>query len=154
MNRKFWFGALLGTGFGVLLTVGSGFLMWKRMGLFSNSPEERAAWVIRRVGHELHLEPKQVTHLNQIKDELLARRTKSDEDREAANRRILSQLQAEKMDPVELNKILDERMGASREMRQLLLSRVAEFHSTLTPQQKEILCRKAEHFLKTHGTPL
>lgn len=154
MDRKFWFGALLGTAFGVVLTVGSGFAMWRRMGLFSNSPEERAAWVIRRMGHELHLEDRQVTQLNQIKDELLARRGKSDSDREEANRRIMAQLAAERMDPAELNRILDERMGASREMRQLLLTRISEFHSTLTPEQREILCHKAEHFLKTHGTPL
>lgn len=154
MGRQFWFGTLVGTGIGVLLTLGSGVAMWKRVGLFSNSPEERAAWVIRKLGRELSLEQKQLGHLNQIKDEILARRSKSDLEREQANRRILTQLEAERMDPAELNRIFDERMDSSREMRELLLLRVSEFHATLTPEQRQTLCRKAEHFLKTHGTPL
>ncbi len=154
MGRQFWFGTLLGTAIGVLLTLGSGIAMWKRVGLFSNSPEERAAWMIRKLGRELSLEQQQLGHLNRIKDEVLARRSKSDVEREQANRRILVQLEAEKMDPVELNRIFDQRMDSSREMRELLLLRVSEFHSTLTPEQRQTLCRKAEHFLKTYGTPL
>lgn len=153
MDRRFWFGVLMGVGAGVALTLGCGFIVYKRVGLFSNSPEEKAAWVIRRLGHELNLESKQITHLNNIKDELMARRNTSDKQREDANRRILAQLESDRMDANELNKVFDERMAASREMRLLLLTRMSEFHATLNKDQRDALCRKAEHFLKTHGTP-
>jgi len=153
MNRKFLFGSALGLVAGVGITMLGTFWTCRHWGPFSNNPDERAAWVVRRLSHELKLNSSQIASLNTIKDELVKRRVGMAPGRDKMHRAILAQVGADKVDVAALNQVFESRTGDMKETRLLLISKFAEFHSTLTPEQRRTLREKIEHFLENHDAP-
>ncbi|MCE9599220.1 MAG: Spy/CpxP family protein refolding chaperone [Spirochaetia bacterium] len=154
MNRKFLIGAAVGLVAGIGVTMGGTFWMCQRWGPFSNSADARAAWVVRKLSGELKLDKEQRAQLERIKDDVLKKRTQMEPGRKSIHQAILDQVTAEKIDPVALNQIFEDHTGEMKATRLYLITRFAEFHAKLTPEQKVTLKKKMEHFLEHHDSPL
>lgn len=154
MNRKFLIGAAVGLVAGIGVTIGGTFWMCQRWGPFSNSADARAAWVVRKLSGELKLDQAQRSQLEAIKDDVLKKRAEMQPGRNSMHQAILNQVTAEKIDPAALNKIFDDHTDEMKSARLYLISRFAEFHSKLTPEQKATLKTKMERFLAHHDSPL
>ncbi len=152
MNSKIGFG-IGGLVLGIGLTLGSGAYLWRCYGPMG-SPETRAAWVVKRLASELNLDQSQLAKLNAIKDDVLKHRAASASGREALHNAILSQVDAKQVDRAELNRVFDSHVGEMKESRVFLIDKFAEFHAVLNDEQKKILRKKMENFLKSHEPPI
>ena len=63
---------------------------------------------------------------------------------------IIAQLRSEEIDQARVMAIIAERRAQMNELIDLLVVRLAEFHKTLTQEQKEKLVAKIETFKKWH----
>lgn len=154
MNRKFLIGAAVGLVAGIGVSMAGTYWMCQRWGPFSNSADARAAWVVRKLAGELKLNPEQRAQLDAIKDDVLKKRREMEPGRNSMHQAILKQVIAEKIDPAVLNQIFDDHTDEMKAARLYLISRFAEFHAKLTPEQKATLQKKMERFLQHHDSPL
>jgi Spy/CpxP family protein refolding chaperone len=99
----------------------------------------------------LDLDEYQQQHLNQIKDEVMAEAREMHANREGMHAELVAQLRSEEIDQVLVRKRIAEHREKMDQIIELLVVRIAEFHRTLTPEQKEKLVAKLETFKKWHG---
>ena len=64
---------------------------------------------------------------------------------------LVAQLRREEIDKVRGKALVAEHRAQMDEILDLLVDRLAEFHKTLTPAQREKLVAKIETFKKWHG---
>ena len=88
--------------------------------------------------------------LNQIKDELMAKREQMHATKAKYYDEAVTMLRSEEIDQVRVKEIIAEHRAQMDEMIDLMVQRFAEFHSTLTPEQKAKLVKKLEDFHKWH----
>ena len=98
----------------------------------------------------LDLNEAQQEQLNQIKDELMAKREQMRAKKAEHHDEIVVLLLSEEIDQAKVNAIIDEHKVQMDEMIDLAVVRIAEFHRTLTPEQKAKLVKKIESFKKYH----
>jgi Spy/CpxP family protein refolding chaperone len=99
----------------------------------------------------LDLTEAQQQQLNQIKDELMAKREQMRATKDKYHDEAVAQLLSEEIDQARVKEIIAEHRAQMDEMIDLVVVRFAEFHSTLTPEQKTKLVNKLEGFHKWHG---
>jgi Spy/CpxP family protein refolding chaperone len=99
----------------------------------------------------LDLNEAQQEQLNQIKDELMAKREQMHAKKAEHHDEIVALLLSEEIDQVKVNAIIAEHRAQMDDMIDLMVVRFAEFHHTLTPEQKTKLVKKLEGFHKWHG---
>jgi Spy/CpxP family protein refolding chaperone len=99
----------------------------------------------------LDLNEAQQQQLNQIKDELMAKREQMHANKAKYYDEAVAQLLSEEIDQARVKEIIAEHRAQMDEMIDLVVVRFAEFHSTLTPEQKTKLVNKLEGFHKWHG---
>jgi Spy/CpxP family protein refolding chaperone len=63
---------------------------------------------------------------------------------------LVAQLRSEEIDQVRVKAVIAERRAQMDEIVDLIVVRLAEFHKTLTSEQKEKLIAKIETFKKWH----
>jgi protein CpxP len=110
-----------------------------------------AAFMVDYVSETLDLNDEQQAKLNEIKDEFVDKRLQMRADHRAMHDAFMVELQKDQIDPLALQDILAEHRAHMDEMMSLAISRFAEFHQMLTPEQKEKLVSKIEQFHSWHG---
>jgi protein CpxP len=119
-----------------------------------HSPGQKAEFMMDYVSETLDLDESQQTHLDQIKDELLEKGMQMRADKAAMHGELVAQLRSEAIDPDRLKAMVTEHRVKLEALIDLGIIRLAEFHKTLTPEQREKLVAKLESFKKWHGHDL
>jgi len=105
------------------------------------------------ISETLDLDQSQKAQLNQIKDELLEKNRQMHANRETMYKEFVAQLRSEEIDQTRVKAVIDEHRAQMSELIDLMVVRLAEFHRTLTPEQREKLVAKLEDFKKwRHGS--
>jgi len=119
-----------------------------------HSPGQKAEFMMDYVSETLDLDEGQQAHLDQIKDELLEKGMQMRADKAAMHGELVAQLRSEAIDPDRLKAMVTEHRVKMEALIDLGIIRLAEFHKTLTPEQREKLVAKLESFKKWHGHDL
>ena len=115
-----------------------------------NSHAHKAEFIVDYISETLDLNESQQAQLNQIKDELMAKARQIHADKESIREELVAQLRSEEIDQVSVKAVIAEHRAQMDEIIDLMVVRLAEFHKTLTPEQKEKLIAKIETFKKWH----
>ncbi len=102
------------------------------------------------VSEVLDLNEAQQAHLNQIKEEMMEKREQMHASKAKHLDEIIAQLRSEEIDQERVQVIIAENRVQMDEMIDLMVVRFAEFHRSLTPEQKAKLVKKVEGFSKWH----
>ena len=116
-----------------------------------HSHEAKAEFMVDYISETLDLDESQQEHLNQIKDEVMAEAKEMHANKEAMHEELVAQLRSEEIDQELVRNRIAEHREKMDAIIELLVVRIAEFHKTLTPEQKEKLIAKLETFKKWHG---
>ena len=98
----------------------------------------------------LDLTESQQEQLNQVKDEIMAEAKEMHANKESMHAELAAQLRSEEIDQELVKARIAEHRAKMDQIIDLLVVRIAEFHKTLTPEQKEKLVAKLETFKKWH----
>lgn len=122
------------------------------VGFFSGCRDhgQGAEFAVDYITEVLDLTEAQQEHLNQIKDEFMEKREQMRASRAKQHDEIISILGSEEIDRDRVRAIIAEHRTQMDEMIDLAVVRFAEFHRTLTPEQKAKLVKKVESFSKWH----
>jgi len=115
------------------------------------SPDEKIDRFLSYLTDDMDLTPKQGEMLNQFKTDLKARFIKIRSEKKQTRNEIFNQLKSETMDQ---QKVTDAVAGVKTEIDKMIpfmISRIAEFHGTLTEDQRNHLVEKLEGLRKLHG---
>jgi Spy/CpxP family protein refolding chaperone len=109
-----------------------------------------AEFAVDYVTDVLDLTDEQQVHLNQIKEEFMVKRDQMRANKAKHYDEIIAQLGSEEIDQERVMIIVAEHRAQMDEIIDLAVVRIAEFHRTLTPEQKAKLVKKIESFKKYH----
>lgn len=119
-----------------------------------HSHGHKAEFVVDYISETLDLNESQQAQLDQIKDELLVKAQGMHADKESMHGELVAQLRSEEIDQERVKTLVAEHRAKMDEIVDLIVVRLAEFHKTLTPEQKEKLIAKIETFKKWHHRDL
>ena len=109
-----------------------------------------AAFMMDYMAEALDLTVAQQTMANSYKDEILAEiKTKHSEKKEMHDE-LKRQLSSDTIDTVLVKALIAEHRAGMDDVIDLVVDRVAKFHATLSPEQREKLVGKLEKFEKRH----
>jgi len=137
------------TSFVVLLIV-SGLLF---AGCRHLSPEDRAEKLTRKIAGELELDENQKNQLIGYKNELMAKGKEMRSRHGDFKNELIKQLKSDKFDQTVINEMISRHRTDMDAMISLFITRLSEFHGTLTPEQKEKIVAKIETFEKRGRGP-
>ena len=124
------------------------------VGLFSgcrrHSHSHKAEFMVDYISETLDLNESQQEQLDQIKDELMTKAKDMHADKASMHEELVVQLRSEEIDQVRVKDLVAEHRAKMDEIVNLVVTRLSEFHKTLTPEQKEKLVAKIETFKKWH----
>lgn len=106
------------------------------------SPEKRAEFIVDKISDELDLTDPQKAKLNSIKDEVIAKHKSRKDIYEGTFNTLQSEIKKDKMDEKLLLSKLNEFSKDREEMHTFMVSKLVEFHSMLTDEQKQTLIDK------------
>jgi Spy/CpxP family protein refolding chaperone len=130
-----------------LLVASLGFFSGCRRG----SHAHKAEFMIDYIVETLDLTESQQEQLNLIKDELMEKGKQMRAGHESMHDEIVTQLGSEEINQERMKSLIAERRAQMDEFIDLALTRLVEFHKTLTPEQRAKLVAKIETFKKWHG---
>ena len=116
-----------------------------------HSPDQKAEFMVDYVSETLDLSESQRAHLDQIKKEMLEKAMEMRADKKTMHAELVVQLKREKIDKDSLKSMVNDHKNKMEVLIDLGIERLAEFHETLTPEQREKLVGKVESFKKWHG---
>jgi Spy/CpxP family protein refolding chaperone len=116
-----------------------------------HSHTHKAEFMVDYISETLDLNESQQAQLNQIKDELMEKALQMHANKDSMHEELLTQLRSEEIDQTRVKAMIAEHRAQMDEIIDLIVARLAEFHKTLTPEQKDKLVAKAETFKKWHG---
>ncbi len=116
-----------------------------------HAPDQKAAFMVDYVAETLDLDANQRAHLDQIKDELLEKGLQMRADKAAMHSELITQLRGEEIDQDRLKSMVKDHGVKLEALIDLAIERLAEFHKTLKPEQREKLVAKLESFKKWHN---
>ena len=116
-----------------------------------HSPENKAEFMVDYVAETLDLNDDQRAHLDQIKDEMLEQAVEMRADKKAMYLELVAQLKSEQMDQDRLKAMAADHRIKMEKLIDLGIKRLAEFHTTLSVEQREKAVAKLESFKKWHG---
>ena len=119
-----------------------------------HSHGHKAEFMVDYISETLDLNESQQAQLDQIKDELMAKAQQMHADKESMHAELVAQLRSEEIDQMRVKAVVAEHRTQMDEIIDLIVDRLAEFHRTLTPAQKEKLISKIETFKKWHHRDL
>lgn len=109
-----------------------------------------AAFMMDYMAESLDLTEAQQRMANSYKDEILAKiKTKHSEKKEI-HQELKHQLSSDTIDTVRVKTLIAEHRAGMDDVIDLAVDRIAEFHATLSPEQREKLVSKLEKFEKKH----
>ncbi len=113
--------------------------------------DRQAIWVVDKISDELDLTDAQKTVVNRITGEVLAKRADFKGLYMGAADEVLGQIKSDKIDQDALNVSFQEREQKFKELRLFVIAKFAEFHGTLTPEQRSKLAARLEQYKKHRG---
>ena len=116
-----------------------------------HSHAHKAEFMVDYITDTLDLTESQQEQLNRIKDELMEKAQQMHTDKESMHEELVAQLRSEEIDQALVKVKIAEHRAQMDDIIDLMVVRLAEFHKTLTPEQKEKLIAKIESFKKWHG---
>ncbi len=116
-----------------------------------HSHAHKAEFMVDYISETLDLTESQQEQLNQIKDELMEKAQQMHANKESMHEELVAQLRSEAIDQALVKAKIAEHRAQMDDIIDLIVVRLAEFHKTLTPEQKEKLIAKIETFKKWHG---
>ena len=119
-----------------------------------HSHGHKAEFMVDYISEALDLSESQQAQLDQIKDELMAKAKGMHADKESLHEELVTQLRSEEIDQVRVKAVIAEHREKMDEIIDLMVVHLAEFHKTLTAEQKEKLIAKIETFKKWHHRDL
>ena len=126
------------------------------LGLFGgcrrSAHDHKAEFMVDYISETLDLDDSQKAQLNQIKDELMVKVRQMHTGKDSMFEEIVAQLRSEEIDQARVKALIAERRAQMDEFVDLLVVRLAEFHKTLTQEQKDTLVAKIETFRIWHDT--
>ena len=139
----------------IVLTVASVLLAVAALSLIGCSrhgtPEERADRVMKRIAQQLDLNDEQRTKLEAVKLEVLAARSRLGSEQQKLFDEVIVQVQAGRLDQAKLIQLLERRQELQREAAPAVVAKVAEFHASLTAEQKTKAVEHLQHFRERMG---
>jgi periplasmic protein CpxP/Spy len=112
--------------------------------------DHKAEFMVDYISETLDLDDSQKAELNQIKNELVAKARQMQAGRDSMFEELVAQLRSEEVDQARVKALIAERRAQMDEFIDLVVVRLAEFHKTLTQEQKDKLVAKIETFKKWH----
>jgi len=119
-----------------------------------HSHAHKAEFMVDYITDTLDLTESQQEQLNRIKDELMEKAQQMHTDKESMHEELVAQLRSEEIDQALVKVKIAEHRAQMDDIIDLMVVRLAEFHKTLTPEQKEKLIAKIETFKKWHHRDL
>lgn len=116
-----------------------------------HSHAHKAEFMVDYISETLDLNESQKEQLDRIKDEVMLKAEQMHADREQMREELMVQLRSDEIDKVVVKDMVAQHSARMDEIIELLVDRLAEFHKTLTPEQKDKLIAKIETFKKWHG---
>ena len=116
-----------------------------------HSHAHKAEFIVDYISETLDLNESQQAQLDQIKDELMVKAQQMHADKESMHGELVAQLRSEEIDQERVKVLIAEHRAKMDEIIDLVVVRLAEFHKTMTAEQKEKLIAKIETFKKWHG---
>jgi Spy/CpxP family protein refolding chaperone len=116
-----------------------------------HSHAHKAEFMVDYISETLDLTESQQAQLNQIKDEIMEKAQQMHADKESMHAELVAQLRSEEIDQDLVKAKIAQHRAQMDDIIDLLVARLAEFHKTLTAEQKEKLVAKIETFKKWHG---
>ena len=116
-----------------------------------HSHAHKAEFMVDYISETLDLTESQQAQLNQIKDEIMEKAQQMHADKESMHAELVVQLRSEAIDQELVKAKIAQHRAQMDDIIDLLVVRLAEFHQTLTAEQKEKLVAKIETFKKWHG---
>jgi protein CpxP len=119
-------------------------------GCRSHSPDHKVEFMVDYMAETLDLNDEQRAQLEDIKEEFLAKAREMHAQKEAARAEFMAELRKAEIDQEKVRDLIAQKRSQMDEMIDLAVVRLAQFHSTLTPEQKEKLVAKLEWFHEKH----
>jgi Spy/CpxP family protein refolding chaperone len=116
-----------------------------------HSHAHKAEFMVDYISETLDLNEAQKEQLDRIKDEVLVKAGQMHVDRESMREELMTQLRSDEVDKAVVKEMIAQHRARMDEIIELLVDRLAEFHKTLTPEQKDKLVAKIETFKRWHG---
>jgi Spy/CpxP family protein refolding chaperone len=111
-----------------------------------DSDQHKAEFMVDYIAETLDLTDQQRVQLEGIKEEFVAKAEILRADRKAMHDAFMVELRKEEIDPQRLKELIAQKQAQMSEIFDLAVTRLAEFHRTLTPEQREKLVAKLEYF--------
>ena len=119
-------------------------------GCRSHSDRGRAEFMVDYLAETLDLTDQQRAQLEGIKEEFVARAEAMRADKKAMHDAFMAELRKAEIDPQLLKGLIAQKQEQMTEILDLAVTRLAEFHRTLTPEQREKLVDKLAYFQQKH----
>jgi len=119
-----------------------------------HSHGHKAEFIVDYISETLDLNDSQQAQLDQIKDELMEKAQLMHADKASMHAELVAQLRSAEIDQELVKAKIAEHRAKMDEIVDLIVIRLAEFHKTLTAEQKEKLIAKIETFKKWHHRDL
>ena len=113
-------------------------------GGWHRTPEEKVAYVKSKIVEKLDLDDSQKLALNRIGDEIIAEHQQMKDTHQSFKTGFVDTLKKENVTADDLKTLFDTKKPVIDDMMQLAAEHIAEFHSILTPEQREILIAEIE----------
>lgn len=114
------------------------------------SPEKRAEFVAKKITSELDLNDSQKKELYRIKDEILSKRKELKLQGPRIPSEVLAEFRQPTLDEKKINKSFELEMNKMSEMRTFMTKKAVEFHTILTPEQRNKLVDLITEFQQKH----
>ena len=121
------------------------------IGCRRHSHAHKAEFMVDYISETLDLNEIQKEQLDQVKDEVMVKAKQIHADKELMREELMAQLKSEAIDKEVVKEMVAKHRARMDEIINLLVDRLAEFHRTLTPEQKDKLVAKLETFKKWRG---
>jgi len=119
-------------------------------GCRAHSPQAKADFMVDYLAETLDLNDQQRAQLDGIKEEFLAKAREMHAQKEAMRAELMDELRKEEIDQQRIKELIAQKQAQMADLMDLAVVRLAEFHRTLTPDQREKLVAKLEWFHNQH----
>ena len=117
---------------------------WIVSGCVSRSHGNRAEWMTEKIASRLDLNGEQKDRLNGLRDEWIEKGKELYDSRSAIKGELVAQLRSDKIDRDRLAEAVKKEEAKLNGAVSDLVARLAEFHDSLTPEQRADLARMVE----------
>jgi Spy/CpxP family protein refolding chaperone len=114
------------------------------------SPHGKAEFMVDYIAETLDLTDSQREQLDGIKEEFIAKAQEMHASKEAMHDEFMAELRKETIDQQRIKELISQKREQMAEIMDLAVVRLAEFHKTLSPEQREKLVEKIEWFHEKH----